>query len=67
MKDLAETHLYGMVNNGSLQDIQKAYNNVYQALNNPDVLATIGDRENHIRDIEAALAIKLGKAPTPRP
>ncbi|OYX53461.1 hypothetical protein B7Y92_02865 [Candidatus Saccharibacteria bacterium 32-50-13] len=67
VKDLADVHLHGMLNNGSTQDLQKAYNNVYQALNNPDVLATIGDREDHIRDIEAALAIKLGKIPTPRP
>jgi hypothetical protein len=48
-------------------DVKKAYNNARNALLNPDILAKLGDRENEIRAIEAALAERLGQAPLPDP
>ncbi|HEY8992680.1 MAG TPA: hypothetical protein VIM37_02410 [Candidatus Microsaccharimonas sp.] len=53
--------------NADVADIRKAYNNLTTALNNPDVLATLGDREDQIRAIEAAMAARFNQPPTPDP
>jgi hypothetical protein len=53
--------------NADVADIRKAYNNLTTALNNPDVLATLGDREDQIRAIEAAMAERFNQPPTPDP
>jgi len=50
---------------GNTDDLKKAYNNARNALTNEDILATLGDREDQVRAIEAALAAEFGQAPTP--
>jgi hypothetical protein len=45
--------------------LRMAYTNVREALTNPDIRASIGDREDEIRTIEAALAGVFHQAPTP--
>jgi hypothetical protein len=49
--------------------LRMAYSNVRDALTNDDIRATIGDREDEIRVIEAALAgvFHQNKTPDPRP
>lgn len=44
--------------------LRMAYTNVREALNNPDIRATIGDREDEIRAIETALAQRFGQQPS---
>ena len=48
------------------QDLQKAYDNVYEALTNDTARASIGDRLPQVQAIEAALRAQ-GLAPTPKP
>jgi hypothetical protein len=50
---------------GKTDDLQKAYDNFYQALNNPEVMKAIGDRARDVQKIEAAL-YNSGYRPTPR-
>jgi len=57
--------LYENVNNANPADLRKAYTNLKDALTNPDTLALLGDRQDKIRRIEAAMAYKLGLQPTP--
>lgn len=40
---------------GNEESLRKAYNNVYDALNNPQIRATIGDRREELEKIEKAL------------
>lgn len=45
--------------------LRKVYTNVREALQNPQIRATIGDREDEVRAVEARLARLFGTEPTP--
>ena len=44
-----------IIANGNPQDLSKAYNNVYEALTNDQIRATVGDRIEELQNIELAL------------
>jgi hypothetical protein len=54
-----------IIGDAERKDLQKAYDNAFQALNNPEVFATIGDRRKEVQAIEYALRGRFGTAGTP--
>jgi hypothetical protein len=48
-----------------MQALRAVYTNVREAISNPDIRATIGDREDQVRRIESTLATLFGEAPLP--
>ena len=51
-----------IIASGKQGDLEKAYNNVFEALTNDQIRATIGDRRDEIQEIERALR-HSGKVP----
>lgn len=51
-----------IINHAKPDELRKAYNNAYEALNNPQVFATIGDRTAEVQAIEFALRSRFGGA-----
>lgn len=49
------TNISSVIRDGDPADLDKAYNNVYEALDNDRIRATIGDRINEVQAIELAL------------
>ncbi|HET8884018.1 MAG TPA: hypothetical protein VFM68_00930 [Candidatus Saccharimonadales bacterium] len=49
-----------IINDANAADLKKTYNNVYEALNNAEVRATIGDRLSEVQTIEYALRSQFG-------
>jgi hypothetical protein len=49
-----------IIGDAERKDLQKAYDNAFQALNNPEVFATIGDRRKEVQAIEYALRNRFG-------
>lgn len=71
MKDLkvswvqeVSNNIGSVIANANPNDLQKAYDNVYEALTNDQIRATIGDRVAELQNIELALRTQ-GYTPTP--
>jgi len=63
VKEVA-SQINNIISSGDPKDLSKSLNNVYQALHNPQIAATIGDRRTELEAIEQALLAK-GYVPNP--
>ncbi|MDB5187344.1 MAG: rane protein of unknown function, partial [Candidatus Saccharibacteria bacterium] len=54
-----------IIDHADEKDLQKAYDNAFQALHNPEVFATIGDRRKEVQAIEFALRSRFNTSGGP--